>query len=366
MVDLRKYYRGTAVNESGTEFNLVDTNELTGLFDDLKQEVQFGKKTKTTSAYIAKQGEEIITINSGNEENRYTAKGGEVVFDNGGGDKFVPRDDDGKSNGKLLLQGKYEILKGSLENGDAVYIPKGGVPSKVLTNIPDNVRIMNPWGQGSTQDLPAGSTLKLDGDKVTGIEGEAFKNTWSLTDKAGKIVQNASVKQDAGPKKLEQSVRIGENVSIMSANLSSENIPIESFKDFRMSFYLKFPPLETDIRESVGKKIKKIFPVLNYSTFGGDQSILPFSASEKIIPGISQHLVEMFHEGGLSVGTMGSSQEVDYIGRPPQLLESPEPENLQHSLKSFDAFSKIIEGTVNKVIGKAKVSEIPKGPAEVS
>lgn len=184
---LNSYYEGAA-EKDGVTYHLVDTNKLTAVFSELSNQVEHGKKTTLTKAYIAAPGEEIITRHGSGEENRYTATGGEVVFDNGGGDKFVPRDSDGKSNGTQLLNDKYELQKGSLEAGDAEFIPASKA-SKILIGVnPEPIRIMNPWGAGSTQDLPAGSTLKLDGNKVTGIEKAAFEKTWSRTDEAGNIL----------------------------------------------------------------------------------------------------------------------------------------------------------------------------------
>lgn len=195
---ISNFYTGT-VEKDGATYQTVDTNALTGLFRELSDSVEFGKKTTVTGAYVAKAGEVVITTHKSGEENRYEAKGGEIVFDNGGGDKFVPRDGDGASNGAELLQTKYELVRGSLEAGDAEYIP-ASKPSQLLINInPTPIRILNPWGAGSTQDLPAGSTLKLDGDKVTGIEGEAFEKTWSRTTQAGEILKSAPTRVD--PKK---------------------------------------------------------------------------------------------------------------------------------------------------------------------
>ncbi len=100
------------------------------------------------------------------------------------------------SNGAQLLQAKYELVKGTLEGGDAEFIP-ASKPSQLLIGVnPTPIRILNPWGAGSTQDLPASSTLKLDGDKVTGIEGEAFAKTWSRTTPDGEILKAAPVRVD--------------------------------------------------------------------------------------------------------------------------------------------------------------------------
>lgn len=186
---IQNYYQGT-IEKDGIIYHLVDTNKLTTLFDKISEKVVFGKKTAMTKAYIAKPGEEIVTRHDSGEETHYKAQGGEVVFDNGGGDKFVPRDEEGKSNGAQLLKDKYELQRGSLESGDAEYIPLSK-PSKLLIGInPDPIRIVNPWGPGSTQDLPAGSALKLDGIKVTGIEKSAFEKTWSRCDEKGNILKS--------------------------------------------------------------------------------------------------------------------------------------------------------------------------------
>lgn len=195
-MSLNNYCEGT-VEKDGVTYHLVDAHKLVGLFAELGTQVEYGKKTARTRAYIASPGEEIITQHSsGLETSPYIARGGEVVFDNGGGDKFVPRDDKGQSNGGQLLQAKYELTQGSLATGDAEYIPVS-TPSKLLIGInSEPIRIMNPWGVDSTQDLPAGSTLKLDGDKVTGIEKAAFEKTWSRTDEAGNILATPSQRTD--------------------------------------------------------------------------------------------------------------------------------------------------------------------------
>lgn len=190
-MSISDFYTGT-VDKDGERYHTVDTNALVGLFDELREQVEFGKKVAVTKAYLAAAGEEIITSHGSGEETRYTAVGGEVVFDNGGGDKFVPRDGEGKSNGAELLQTKYELVKGSLADGDAEFIPASKASQILIGVNPDPIRILNPWGPGSTQDLPAGSTLKLDGDKVTGIEREAFAKTWGRTTPAGEILQNAA------------------------------------------------------------------------------------------------------------------------------------------------------------------------------
>lgn len=123
MADISQYYEGE-VEKDGTIFKMVDTNKIVKLFEDLSTKVEFGKKTAVTRAYKAQPGEIIITTHGSVEENRYTAEGGEVVFDNGGGDKFVPRDGDGNPIGDKILAEKYELVSGSLEGGDASYIPQ--------------------------------------------------------------------------------------------------------------------------------------------------------------------------------------------------------------------------------------------------
>lgn len=194
---LKDYYKGTA-EKDGVIYQQVDTNELTRLFTELSGQVEFGKKTTLTKAYIAAPGEEIITRHKSGEETRYTAVGGEIVFDNGGGDKFVPRDSDGKSNGAQLLNEKYELQKGTLETGDAEFIPASKVSQILIGVNTEPLRILNPWGTGSTQDLPIGSTLKLDGNKVTGIEKEAFEKTWSRTNQEGEILGASSSQRSDG------------------------------------------------------------------------------------------------------------------------------------------------------------------------
>jgi len=183
-MNLKDLYKGI-VDKDGKTFHLVDTNELKILFSTMSDKVKLGKKFKETFVYIAQKGEIISTEHNSVEEARYEAKGGEIVFDNGGGDKFVPRDNAGESNGKIILNEKYQLVSGSLEEGNAKFIPSSP-PSKILVGInKDYIRILNPWGENSTQDLPPNSVLKLNGEKVTGIEKDAFEKTWKITDKLG-------------------------------------------------------------------------------------------------------------------------------------------------------------------------------------
>lgn len=71
------------------------------------------------------------------------------------------------------------------------------------------IRILNPWGEGSTQDLPAGSTLKLDGEKVTGIEKDAFEKTWSKTNRMGRIIREGDQEVARGGERTDPSPRQG-------------------------------------------------------------------------------------------------------------------------------------------------------------
>lgn len=50
---LSNYYEGT-LKKDGVVYYVVDANELTGLFEELSGQVEYGKKTALTKAYLAR------------------------------------------------------------------------------------------------------------------------------------------------------------------------------------------------------------------------------------------------------------------------------------------------------------------------
>ena len=198
-INLEKYSQDWVKNDKGEDILKIDYKELTKVFEDHPDLVTWGKKTATTRAYIATKPETLITGHGTDKESTYQINVGDVVFDNGGDDKYVPRNDDNSPKGAQVLKDKYELVSGSLEGGDGVFRPAAD-PTRILVDAnPDfPIRIMNRWGEGSEQDFPAGAVLKLseDGKKVTGLNGNAFKETWSITDEKGNILDEKAQTND--------------------------------------------------------------------------------------------------------------------------------------------------------------------------
>jgi hypothetical protein len=189
MADISAAYTGETIRHSdGIDYAVLDTTRLN--FD--APDAVFGKKTKPTLIRAAKAGEEIVTSPGKVEESRTTAKGGELIFINklpgGVEDAFIPRDATGAANGQQILDEKYELVGGDI-NGEGAYFRPKGTPSKLLHEaVTKPTVIKDAWGAGSHQFLGEGATLKQDKDRATGIDKAAFDETWSLTDKIGRIV----------------------------------------------------------------------------------------------------------------------------------------------------------------------------------
>ena len=176
-------YTSETIQDNGKSYHVLDGSKLNF------SAAPFGKKTAETTARLAEPEEHIVTMPGTEKESAYVANGGEVVFDNGGGDVYVPRDNAGHSTGKHILDTKYDLVRGSLEQGNAAYIPKAN-PSRIMPfSTTRYTAIKDAWGPGAHQFLPPNSTLKLnDNGQVTGIEGSAFEKTWSITDQEGNIL----------------------------------------------------------------------------------------------------------------------------------------------------------------------------------
>lgn len=195
MVDISSAYTGETIKHSdGVDYAVIDTTRLN--FD--APEAVFGKKTKPTLVRVAKAGEEIVTSPGKVEESRITAKGGELIFINklpgGVEDAFIPRDVSGAANGQQIVDEKYELVGGDINGEGAFFRPKG-TPSKLLHEaVTKPTVIKNAWGAGRHQFLGEGATLKQDKGRATGIDKAAFDETWSITDDAGRILNERSGK----------------------------------------------------------------------------------------------------------------------------------------------------------------------------
>ncbi len=137
------------------------------------------RKATLTKVYIASEGQKIETIVGGNVETTFIAEGDEIIFENNPQDVFVPRDKSGKPNGREILKQSYDWVKGGVRDSIAFYRPNKveDVAHEVVTQ---NTVIFDAYGEGQHQYLTIGATLKIKGDRVTGINKEAFDNTWEL------------------------------------------------------------------------------------------------------------------------------------------------------------------------------------------
>jgi len=192
MVDINSLYTGEIIQEAGKDYEVLDTSREKISFDN-NPNVKFGKKTTPTQVRIAKPGEIIVTSQGKENESTYTATGGEIVFINqlAGGvkDEFVPRDNNGKSNGDDILAEKYDLIGGDRNSAEgAVYIPKGAAVKILHEAVTKPACIKDAWGLGQHQFLETGATLRENGARATGINKTAFDQTWDFTDAAGRVL----------------------------------------------------------------------------------------------------------------------------------------------------------------------------------
>jgi len=197
-MDITHCYSGETIHHTdGIDYAIIDTGKL-----DFSK-AQFGKKTKPTLVRLAKAGETIVTSPGKAEEIRYSALGGEVVFVNqlpgGVEDSFVPRTPSGQPNGQEVLDKKYELVGGDLCGEGAFFRPKGA-PLRILHEVVVRPTvIIDAYGSGNHQFLGEGATLKKEGEKrPSGIDKAAFDETWSITDKTGRIQPKGSKEEALG------------------------------------------------------------------------------------------------------------------------------------------------------------------------
>ena len=148
-----------------------------------------GRKCKETIVLRAKEAEKIETTNALDlVESVYITKEGDAIFYNSEKDKYVPRDGNGNAWMFDTIENYgYEITAEPFKFGDNVAIKvKSTNKAYVLPEIVEiPTCIKNAWGEGDHQFLFQGATLKKDPNsgKVTGIEKEAFDNTWEVFDR---------------------------------------------------------------------------------------------------------------------------------------------------------------------------------------
>ena len=174
------YTSETIVSPDGIECKVLDTSKV-----DFSEAME-GRKSKETIVLKANGGEKIDTINSeGKIESTYITKPGESIFYNNEKDIYVPRD----GNGNAWLFDKitdygYEITEEPYQFNDNTAIKvKSTNKAKVLPEIITiPTCIKDAWGEGAHQFLFEGATIKQDllTGKVTGIDKEAFDQTWEI------------------------------------------------------------------------------------------------------------------------------------------------------------------------------------------
>ena len=152
---------------------------------DFKDAV-LGRKCKETLVLKANGNEKIVTKNKeGKIESTYVTKPGDAIFCNNEDDKYVPRNKDGKPwKFDNITSYGYEIVEGLHKvNDNQAVIVKSTKTAKVLPRIISiPTCIKDAWGKGEHQFLYAGAALKQDPDtgKVTGIDFDAFNETWEI------------------------------------------------------------------------------------------------------------------------------------------------------------------------------------------
>ena len=149
-------------------------------------EAMEGRKSKETVVLKANGNEKIDTINSeGKVESTYVTKPGESIFYNNDKDIYVPRDGNGNAwPFEKISDYGYEITTEPFQfNGNIAVKVKSTNKAKVLPEIITiPTCIKDAWGEGAHQFLYEGATLKKDptNGKVTGIDKEAFDQTWEI------------------------------------------------------------------------------------------------------------------------------------------------------------------------------------------
>lgn len=189
------YLDETLTSPDGTPCRVLDVALL-----DFSHAAQ-GRKAAPTLVRCATGGEHIETKNSeGMVESVYTAQAGDAIFVNlhNLDDVYVPGNSDGTRWKFAELTGKgYEIVGDDHANGGTLI-----KSTKMAALLHEAVRsptcIKDAWGAGQHQFLYAGATLKSDAGKVTGIDKEAFDQTWEITAPA---TSRCAVPNHKGPRR---------------------------------------------------------------------------------------------------------------------------------------------------------------------
>ena len=173
-------YTGEIITSpDGEDCAVLDTSKV-----DFSRAAQ-GRKAAKTLVREAKGGEEIHTRNSeGKIESTYTAQKGDAIFINlhNFDDVYVPGDKDGSRWQFSELEARgYEVVGDDPENGGVRV--KNTTTAPILHEIIERPTCLkDSWGPGNHAFLYAGATLKDNGGgRITGIDKEAFDNTWEIT-----------------------------------------------------------------------------------------------------------------------------------------------------------------------------------------
>lgn len=175
------YTESVITNPDGVACRVLDTSKID--FADAAN----GQKTALTLVQLAKGGEEIITRNSaGQIESTYTTQAGDAIFENlhNPDDRYVPGNADGTRWQFSDLRAKgYEIVDTENRNGRAYATIRNASQFRILHEVIDQPTCLkDAWGEGQHVFLYPGASLKLnDNGSVSGIDKEAFDNTWKLT-----------------------------------------------------------------------------------------------------------------------------------------------------------------------------------------
>jgi len=175
------------INHNGIECCVLDTSMIDFSSADL------GRKKVETIVLRANGGEKIDTLNSlGLVGTKYITNVNDAIFCNSETDMYVPRDGEGKawSFDKIEEYG-YEKTSDYFQYAETIGIKvKSTKTAKVLPEvIIKPTCIKDAWGKDNHQFLFKGATLKLDPDnaRITGIDKEAFDNTWEIIRKSKRI-----------------------------------------------------------------------------------------------------------------------------------------------------------------------------------
>lgn len=143
-----------------------------------------GRKAALTLVCRAEGGENIETKNKeGLVESVYVAKAGDAIFVNlhNRADTWVPGNTDGtRWQFAGITEHGYEVSGRDSESG-GILLKSTKTAALLHEAVQEPTCVKNAWGEGNHAFLYKGATLKLEGDRVTGIDKHAFDNTWEIT-----------------------------------------------------------------------------------------------------------------------------------------------------------------------------------------